>query len=276
MSSTDEKRKAFRALHAEGCFVMPNPYDMGTARYLGDLGFKALATTSSRTAWSYGFPDGALGRDVMLEHITEIVAVTDLPVNADFLNGFADEPEDLIPNVALCIGTGVAGLSIEDSDANQQLYDTGLAVERIRAARRAVDDDGTGVLLVARCEAFLLGVPDALRIAVDRLERFAEAGADCLYAPDVTRPEDIATIVRAVAPKPVNVLARNLGGLAVSDLAALGVRRVSLGGDLARLAWTAVMQAGKDLAAGRLDAVDDAVSGAALNALFAGDAGREG
>jgi 2-methylisocitrate lyase-like PEP mutase family enzyme len=274
VSSTDEKRKAFRALHAEGCFVMPNPYDMGTARYLGGLGFKALATTSSGAAWSYGFPDGALGRDVMLEHITEIVAVTDLPVNADFLNGFADEPEDLIPNVALCIGTGVAGLSIEDSDANQQLYDTGLAVERIRAARRAVDDDGTGVLLVARCEAFLLGVPDALRIAVDRLERFAEAGADCLYAPDVTRPEDIATIVRAVAPKPVNVLARNLGGLAVSDLAALGVRRVSLGGGLARLAWTAVMQAGKDFAAGRLDAVDDAVSGAALNALFAGDAGQ--
>jgi 2-methylisocitrate lyase-like PEP mutase family enzyme len=276
MSSADEKRKAFRALHDKGCFVMPNPYDMGTARYLGGLGFKALATTSSGAAWSYGFPDGALARDVMLEHITEIVAVTDLPVNADFLNGFADEPEDLIPNVALCIGTGVAGLSIEDSDANQQLYDTGLAVERIRAARRAVDDDGSGVFLVARCEAFLLGLPDALRIAVDRLERFAEAGADCLYAPDVIRSEDIATIVRAVAPKPVNVLARNLGGLTVADLAALGVRRISLGGGLARLAWSAVMHASQDLAAGRLDAVDDAVSGAALNALFVDAAGRGG
>jgi 2-methylisocitrate lyase-like PEP mutase family enzyme len=276
MSSADEKRKAFRALHDKGCFVMPNPYDMGTARYLGGLGFKALATTSSGAAWSYGFPDGALARDVMLEHITEIVAVTDLPVNADFLNGFADEPEDLIPNVALCIGTGVAGLSIEDSDANQQLYDTGLAVERIRAARRAVDDDGSGVFLVARCEAFLLGLPDALRIAVDRLERFAEAGADCLYAPDVIRSEDIATIVRAVAPKPVNVLARNLGGLTVADLAALGVRRISLGGGLARLAWSAVMHASQDLAAGRLEAVDDAVSGAALNALFVDAAGRGG
>jgi len=275
MPAVDEKRKAFRALHATGCFVLPNPYDMGTARYLQSLGFKALATTSSGAAWSYGFPDGGLGRDVMLEHITEIAAASDVPVNADFLNGFADEPEDLLPNVALCIGTGVAGISIEDMDANGQLYDTDLAVERIRAARKAIDEDGTGVFLVARCEAFLIGHPDALRIAVPRLERFAEAGADCLYAPDVTRPEDIATIVRAVQPKPVNVLARNLGGLTVADLAALGVRRVSVGGGFARLAWTAVMQAAEQLAAGRFDAVDDAVSGAKLNALFAGDATRQ-
>ena len=275
MPAVDEKRKAFRALHATGCFVLPNPYDMGTARYLQSLGFKALATTSSGAAWSYGFPDGGLGRDVMLEHITEIAAASDVPVNADFLNGFADEPEDLLPNVALCIGTGVAGISIEDMDANGQLYDTDLAVERIRAARKAIDEDGTGVFLVARCEAFLIGHPDALRIAVPRLERFAEAGADCLYAPDVTRPEDIATIVRAVQPKPVNVLARNLCGLTVADLAALGVRRVSVGGGFARLAWTAVMQAAEQLAAGRFDAVDDAVSGAKLNALFAGDATRQ-
>lgn len=274
MSSAEEKRRAFRALHEKGCFVMPNPFDMGTARYLQGLGFKALATTSSGAAWSYGFPDGGLGRDVMLEHIAEIAAVSDVPVNADFLNGFADEPEDLIPNVALCIGTGIAGLSIEDMDANQQLYETELAVERIRAARKAIDEDGTGVFLVARCEAFLIGHPDALRIAVPRLERFAEAGADCLYAPDVTRPEDIATIVKAVHPKPVNVLARNLGGLNVADLAALGVRRISLGGGLARLAWTAVMHASQELAAGRFDAIGDAVSGAALNALFAEDAGR--
>jgi 2-methylisocitrate lyase-like PEP mutase family enzyme len=274
MSSAEEKRGAFRALHEKGCFVMPNPFDMGTARYLQGLGFKALATTSSGAAWSYGFPDGGLGRDVMLEHIAEIAAVSDVPVNADFLNGFADEPEDLIPNVALCIGTGVAGLSIEDMDANQQLYETELAVERIRAARKAIDEDGTGVFLVARCEAFLIGHPDALRIAVPRLERFAEAGADCLYAPDVTRPEDIATIVKAVHPKSVNVLARNLGGLNVADLAALGVRRISLGGGLARLAWTAVMHASQELAAGRFDAIGDAVSGAALNALFAEDAGR--
>jgi 2-methylisocitrate lyase-like PEP mutase family enzyme len=186
-------------------------------------------------------------RDARAHHRDRLPS--DVPVNADFLNGFADEPEDLLPNVALCIGTGVAGISIEDMDANGQLYETELAVERIRAARKAIDEDGTGVFLVARCEAFLVGHPDALRIAVPRLERFADAGADCLYAPDVTRPEDIATIVRAVHPKPVNVLARNPGSLTVADLAALGVRRVSVGGGLARLAWTAVIHAAEQLAA---------------------------
>jgi 2-methylisocitrate lyase-like PEP mutase family enzyme len=274
MPSTAEKRQAFRALHERGCFVIPNPFDMGSARWLQSLGFKALATTSSGAAWSYGFADGALSRDVMLEHIAEIAAASDVPVNADFLNGFADEPEDLIPNVVLCIETGVAGLSIEDMRADGTLYDIELAVDRIRAARRVIDDDGTGVLLVARSETFITGHPEPLREAVKRIERFAEAGADCLYVPDVTAREDIATIVKAVAPRPVNVLSRNLVGLTVADLAGLGVRRVSVGGMLARMAWAGVMRAGKDLAAGRFDAFADAASGGDLNKFFSADAGR--
>jgi 2-methylisocitrate lyase-like PEP mutase family enzyme len=276
MTGVNDKRRAFHALHERGCFVLPNPCDLGSARWLQGLGFKALATTSSGASWSYGYPDGTLSRDVMLEHIREIAAVSDVPVNADFLNGFADEPEDLIPNVVLCIETGIAGLSIEDMDAARRLYDIELAVERIRAARKAIDDDGTGVLLVARSEAFLVGHPDPLREAIARAERFAEAGADCLYVPDVNRREDIAAIVKAVAPKPVNVLARNLGGLTLADLAALGVRRVSVGGALARMAWAGVMRAGRDLAAGRFDALDDAASGAELNRFFTEDADRRG
>jgi 2-methylisocitrate lyase-like PEP mutase family enzyme len=274
MTGVNDRRRAFRALHERGCFVLPNPFDLGSARWLQSLGFKALATTSSGASWSYGYPDGALSRDVMLEHIREIAAVSDVPVNADFLNGFADDPEDLIPNVVLCIETGVAGLSIEDMDANRNLYDMELAIERIKAARRAIDDDGTGVLLVARSEAFLVGHPDPLREAIARIERFAEAGADCLYVPDVTSREDIAAIVKAAAPKPVNVLARKLGGLTVADLAALGVRRVSVGGALARMAWAGVMRAGRDLAEGRFDALDDAASGAELNRFFSEDAER--
>ena len=274
MPSAVEKRQAFRALHSHGCFVIPNPFDMGSARWLQGLGFKALATTSSGAAWSYGFPDGGLSRDVMIEHIAEIAAASDVPVNADFLNGFADEPEDLIPNVVLCIETGVAGLSIEDMKADGSLYDIDLATTRIRAARKAIDDDGTGVILVARAEAFLVGHPDPLAEAVTRLERFAEAGADCLYAPGVTSREDIATIVRAVAPKPVNVLVSAPIGLTLADLAGLGVRRVSVGGGLARMAWAGVMRAGKDLAAGRFDALADAASGRDLNTFFAADAER--
>ena len=274
MGGVNDKRAAFRALHESGCFVIPNPFDMGSARWLQAEGFKALATTSSGAAWSYGFPDGALGRDVMLEHITEIAAVSDVPVSADFLNGFADAPEDLLPNVALCIGTGVAGLSIEDMDANRQLYDIDLAVERVGAARQAVDDDGTGVLLVARSEAVTIGWPDGHREALRRIERFAEAGADCLYVPDVNTAEQIADVVKAVAPRPVNVLARNLGTLTLADLAGLGVRRVSVGGGLARMAWAGLMRAGKDLAEGRFDALADAAPGGVLNAFFAEDAQR--
>jgi 2-methylisocitrate lyase-like PEP mutase family enzyme len=274
MPSTEEKRKAFRALHERGCFVIPNPFDMGSARWLQGLGFKALATTSSGAAWSYGYPDGGLARDVMLEQFYDISAVSDVPVNADFLNGFADEPEDLIPNVVLCVGTGVAGISIEDMNADRELYDTGLAVERIRAARRALDDDGTGVLLVARCEAFVIAHPDALRIALDRVERFVEAGADVIYVPHLARLEDIAAVVKAAGPKPVNVLARNFKGLTVADLAPLGVRRISVGGTLARTAWAAVIRTGKDLAEGRFDALEDAAPGSVLDAFFAEDAAR--
>ncbi len=269
MPTRAAKIEAFHALHESGCFVIPNPFDMGSARWLERQGFKALATTSAGAAWSYGYPDGALGRDVMLEHLTEIAAATDLPVNADFLNGFADAPEDLAPNVALAIGTGIAGLSIEDMHADRRLYDTGLAVARIEAARHALDEDGSGVMLVARCEAFVIDLPDALAIALDRVERFVAAGADCIYVPFLSRREDIAAVVKAAGPKPVNVLARNLGGLTLDDLAGLGVRRVSVGGGLARKAWTAVIAAGKDLAAGRLDACDGGVSNAELNAIFA-------
>jgi 2-methylisocitrate lyase-like PEP mutase family enzyme len=276
MPSTEEKRKAFRALHERGCFVIPNPFDMGSARWLQGLGFKALATSSAAAAWSYGYPDGDLSRDVMLEHIAEIAAVSDVPVNADFLNGFADEPEDLIPNVVLCVGTGVAGISIEDMNADRELYDTGLAVERIRAARRALDDDGTGVLLVARCEAFVIAHPDALRIALDRVERFVEAGADVIYVPHLARLEDIAAVVKAAGPKPVNVLARNFKGLTVADLAPLGVRRISVGGALARTAWAGVIRTGKDLAEGRFDALEDAAPGSVLDTFFAEDAARRG
>jgi 2-methylisocitrate lyase-like PEP mutase family enzyme len=274
MTSVNDKRTTFQALHERGCFVIPNPFDMGSARWLQGLGFKALATTSSGSAWSYGYPDGGLGRDVMLEHIAEIAAVADVPVSADFLNGFADTPEDLLANVALCIGTGVAGLSIEDMDANRQLYDIDLAVERIRAARQAIDDDGTGVLLTARSEAVTIGWPDAHREALRRIERFVEAGADCLYVPDVTTREQIAEVVKAAGPKPVNVLARNLDSLTLADLAALGVRRVSVGGGLARMAWAGILRIGKDLAEGRFDALADAAPGGTLNAFFAEDAAR--
>src|SRR5258707_54978 len=200
----------FHELHANGCFVLPNPWDRGSAIYLQHLGFKALATTSAGFAFTRGLPDSvtAVPRDMMLAHIAEVVAATPLPVNADFQTGYADEPEGVAANVALCVATGVAGLSIEDNrgDEATPLYDDALAVERIKAARRAIDDSGTGVLLTARCEAYLVGHADAARVARERLVAFAEAGADCLYAPGVKDPAEIAAMVKAVAPKPINVL----------------------------------------------------------------------
>src|SRR5215470_5327168 len=198
----------FRVLHESGCFVLPNPWDIGTAIYLEHLGFKALATTSAGFAFSRGKPDGGVPRDEMLAHIREIVEVTSLPVNADFHAGYADEPEDVAANVALCVGTGVAGLSIEDSTGRSDcpLYEKKLAIERIRAARSAIDATQTGVVLTGRCEAWLLGDPDPFRTAIDRLTAYAGAGADCLYAPGVSDPKEIAQIVNAVAPKPVNIL----------------------------------------------------------------------
>src|SRR3984893_5945546 len=196
-----------RALHDSGCFVLPNPWDVGTAIYLEHLGFKALATTSAGFAFSRGKPDGGVSLDEMLRHIGEIATATALPVNADFLNGFADEPEAVATNTKLCITQGVAGLSIEDNTGNNAaLYEKSLAVDRIQAARRAIDASGIPVVLTGRCEAWLVGEPDPFRVVLDRLVAYAEAGADCLYAPGVKKPEEIAKIVTSVAPKPVNVL----------------------------------------------------------------------
>lgn len=243
---------AFRRLHESGCFVMPNPWDVGTARYLRSLGFQALATTSSGFAFSRGLPDTdwAVPRDMMLAHIADIVSATDLPVNADFESGYAHEPDAVAANVRLCVEIGVAGLSIEDAtgDKSKPLYELPLAVERIKAARAAIDAAGSGVLLTARAECFLVGHPDPLREAVRRLTAYAEAGADVLYAPDLSTLEEIKTIVKAVAPKPVNVLVSSPMGLRVADLAEVGVRRISVGSALARAAWGGFMQAAEAIA----------------------------
>jgi 2-methylisocitrate lyase-like PEP mutase family enzyme len=262
----------FRSLHASGCFVLPNPWDVGTALYLCKLGFKALATTSSGFAFSRGLPDEvwAIPLDSMLAHIRDVSSATPLPVNADFQTGYADEPEDVARNVALCIATGIAGLSIEDATGNSEapLYEATLAVERIKAARAAIDGSGIPVVLTARCEASLVGDPDALRVALDRLVSYAEAGADCLYAPGVREPEQIAAIVKAVSPKPVNVLV-SASGLTVSQLSDLGVRRISVGSALARVAWGAFVRAAQSISeTGTFEAFDDAISFGELNGLF--------
>ena len=262
------KRAAFRALHTSGCFILPNPWDAGSARYLEGLGFKALATTSSGHAWSQGQADGALSRDAVLAHLREIVAATDLPVNADFENGFAPDAQGVAQSVRLAIDTGVAGLSIEDStgDAAAPLYDIAHAVARIRAARAALDADA---MLVGRAEGFLVGRPD-LDDVIQRLRAYSEAGADCLYAPGLRTREHIAAVVAAVAPKPVNVLVSSPIGLSVGDLAALGVRRISVGGALARAAWGGFMRAATEIAEhGTFDGLADAAPHATLQKLFA-------
>ncbi|WP_230534523.1 isocitrate lyase/PEP mutase family protein [Microvirga roseola] len=246
------RRMAFRRLHESGCFVMPNPWDPGTALYLASLGFPALATTSSGFAFSRGLPDTdwAVPRDMVLAHIREIVDATDLPVNADFESGYAHEPEAVAENVRLCVETGVAGLSIEDAtgDRSTPLYDLTLAVERIRAAREAIDATGTGVLLTARAECFLVGRPDPLKESIRRLEAYAEAGADVLYAPDLSTVEEIRAVVSAVSPKPVNVLMSAATELRVADLAELGARRISVGSALARAAWGGFTRAAEAIA----------------------------
>src|SRR5256712_12291365 len=262
----------FRAMHESGCFVLPNPWDIGTAIYLERLGFKALATTSAGFAFSRGKPDGAVPRDEMLAHIREIVEATALPVNADFLNGFAYNPEELAANVKLCVGTGVAGLSVEDNsqDPAAPLYEKKLAIERIRAARSAIDASETGVVLTGRCEAWLVGDPDPLYTALDRLAAYAQAGADCLYAPGVSDPNEIAQIVKTVAPKPVNVLVSGFNHqLSVSQLADLGVRRISVGSGLALAAWGAFVRAAKNISANStFNLLTDNASSADLNELF--------
>jgi len=267
------RRSAFRALHQSGCFVLPNSWDVGSARYLRHLGFRALATTSSGFAFTRGLPDNetAVSRDIMLAHIAELAAATDLPVNADFQSCYGVRPEDVAESVRLCIATGVAGLSIEDStpDPARPLRDLSEALDRLRAARAAVDASGTGVLLTARAECFLTGHPDPLREAIRRLQAYAEAGADVLYAPGPRSRDDIGAIVAAVAPKPVNVLVSSDIGMNLSDLAALGVRRISVGSGLARAAWTGWVRAAKALADhGTFTNFDGLVSFADLNALF--------
>jgi 2-methylisocitrate lyase-like PEP mutase family enzyme len=264
----------FRALHASGCFVLPNPWDRGSAVYLHRLGFKALATTSAGVAFTRGAPDtvSAVPREVMLAHIRDVVEATPLPVNADFLAGYADEPAEVAGNVTLCIATGAAGLSIEDGTGRSSapLYEVPLAIERIRAARAAIDAAGKPVVLTGRCEAWLVGEDNPLRAALERLPAYAEAGADCLYAPGVEAPDEIAAIVKAVAPKAVNVLVSAPStGLTVVRLADLGVRRVSVGSALARVAWGAFMRAAERIAAtGSFDALADAAPFGVLNDLF--------
>jgi 2-methylisocitrate lyase-like PEP mutase family enzyme len=264
----------FRALHDSGCFVLPNPWDIGTAMYLEHLGFNALATTSAGFAFSRGKPDGDVPRDEMLAHIREIVKATVLPVNADFLNGFADKPKEVAANVKLCVDTGVAGLSVEDNsqDPAAPLYEKNLAVERIRAARAAIDASQTGVVLTGRCEAWLVHDPNPLRTALDRLAAYAEAGADCLYAPGVSKPNEIAQIVETVAPKAVNVLVSGFNHqLSLSQLTDLGVRRISVGSGFALAAWGAFLRAAKDIKTnGTFNLLANNASSADLNELFQG------
>ena len=280
MTSAD-RRAAFAKLHESGCFVIPNPWDVGTARFLRHLGFRALATTSAGFQFSRGQPDTVWGspwglpwgspRDVMLAHIAEIVAATDLPVNADFQSGYAHEPEGVAANVALCVDTGVAGLSIEDGTGNpeQPLYDLSLAVQRIKAARAALDATGAQVLLTARAESYLVGHPQPLTDVLRRLTAYAEAGADVLFAPGARTPAELGAIVRAVAPKPVNALVAGNVGFTVADLAALGVRRISVGSALARAAWGAFIRAATAIADhGSFDGLDGATPFAELNAVF--------
>jgi 2-methylisocitrate lyase-like PEP mutase family enzyme len=274
--SVADKRRAFRTLHQSGCFVIPNPWDVGSARYLQSLGFKALASTSSGFAWSEAHADTAVGVDVVLAHLAEIVAATDVPVNADFEGGYADDPAGVAKNVTRCCETGVAGLSIEDStgDKAKPLYDVPFAVERMKAARAAVDKAGAEVLLTGRAEGFIAGVPD-LDQMIARLKAYAGAGADCLYAPGIRTREQIEAVVKAVAPKPVNFLNGGPLGHTVADLAAMGVRRISVGGALARWAWGGFMRAAKLIAEqGSFEGFKDAASGAELNGFFAKDRGH--
>jgi 2-methylisocitrate lyase-like PEP mutase family enzyme len=275
LNSTDfaARRASFRKLHEAGFFVIPNPWDAGTARYLRSLGFKALATTSSGFAFSQGMPDAewAVPRDLVLQHIASIVTAVDLPINADFESGYAHQPEAVAENVRLCIATGVAGLSIEDATGNpeQPLYDLPLAVERIAAARAAIDSSGTGVLLTARAECYLTGHSEPLHEAIRRLTAYAEAGADVLYAPGSATRADIEAIVAAVRPKPVNVLLTSSKRLSLAELADIGVRRVSVGSALARSAWTGFIHAARAIAnESSMAGLDDAVTFGELNGFF--------
>jgi 2-methylisocitrate lyase-like PEP mutase family enzyme len=268
MAGIAERRKTFRELHRSSCFALPNPWDVGSAKYLEHLGFKAIATTSAGFAYSRGIADGSVGAELMLEHIREMVEATDLPVNADFENGYADDPEGVAENVRRCVETGVAGLSIEDNSGRGEkpLYDVEFATKRIRAAKAAIGD--SGVVLTGRAECFLVGVDDINEV-IRRLTAYAEAGADCLYAPGIHERDHIAAVVKAVAPKPVNLLISAPGGLRIRDAADLGVRRVSVGGALARAAWGGFIRAAKNLAeAGTFDGFASATPHGELQEFF--------
>ncbi|HEU5181392.1 MAG TPA: isocitrate lyase/phosphoenolpyruvate mutase family protein [Candidatus Polarisedimenticolia bacterium] len=264
--------RTFRELHASGCFVIPNPWDLGSARLLVQLGFKALATTSAGFAWSLGRADNHAGLEAVLDHLRALAAGVSVPINADFEGGFAVEPIHVGANVARAVRTGIAGLSIEDStgDAGEPLYPLTRAVERIVAAREAIDKSGTGVFLTGRSEGFIVGRPD-LDETIGRLTAYAKAGADCLYAPGIRTPEEIRAVVAAVAPKPVNVLA-NAEYASVASLAALGVRRISVGGALARAAWTGFLEAAREIAKqGTFTRLGKTVGGAEINHSFPED-----
>jgi 2-methylisocitrate lyase-like PEP mutase family enzyme len=272
--SVADKRRTFRSLHESGCFVIPNPWNVGTARFLQGQGFKALATTSSGFAHAQGFADGAIPRDSVLTHLREISGAVDVPVNADFENGYADDPEGVAEGVALAVNTGIAGVSIEDStgDNANPLYEFDLALARVRAARAVIDRAGGDVIFTARSEGFIVGRPD-LDETIRRLRAFAAAGADCLYAPGIKTPEQIRAVVQAVAPKPVNFLMSSTTHFTVDDLAAMGVRRISLGGTLARVAWTAVSEAVHKIAKeGKFNGLAGTMSNAELNTFFREDA----
>lgn len=249
MDTPGNRSAAFRTLHESGCFVMPNPWDAGSAGALERLGFAALATTSAGFAWTLGRPDNSVGLDEALEHLRAIAAAVRVPVNADFEGGFAADPRSVKANVTLAAATGIAGLSIEDStgDQTQPLYELEFAVSRIRAAREAIDKSGTGILLTGRSEGFVVGRPD-LEETIKRLRAYAEAGADCLYAPRIDTVEQVIAVVEAVAPKPVNLLI-NAPFMTVAEAAAIGVRRISVGGTLARTAWAGFLQAATEIAA---------------------------
>jgi len=270
------RRKAFRALHEGGCFVIPNPWDVGSARYLQHLGFPALATTSAGFAFSQGLPDSSddlvVSRERSLTHISAITTAVDLPVSADFMSGYGRTPEEVADSVARCIATGVAGLSIEDStgDSQSPLYDLPIAIERVRAARQAIDKSGHDVLLTARAECYHVGHADPLKESVRRLQAYADAGADVLFAPGPQSVAEIKTLVEAVAPKPLNLLVFRDISLDVEEIAALGVRRISVGGALALAAWTGFIRAAKTLLSdGSFAGLADLVPFADINKLFA-------
>jgi 2-methylisocitrate lyase-like PEP mutase family enzyme len=271
-----DKRRTFRALHQSGCFVIPNPWNVGTARWLQGLGFKALATTSSGYAHSQGYSDGDVTLDMALAHCREIANAADVPVNADFEGGYAHDPAGVAENVRRCVETGVAGLSIEDftGDDADSLYDFDLAVKRVRAARDAIDKAGGGVVFTARTEGFIKQQPDMAE-TIRRLKAFADAGADCLYPPGIRTREQIETVVKAVAPLPVNLLMSSASGLTVKDIADMGVRRISIGGTLARVAMNAFIKAAREIASeGKFDNFAGVLSNAELNAFFHDDRTR--